>query len=131
MRPMFEMAGVIVFHSYLDAQREFGTPAAYEASLTDQVNWLSARAKEPTDMWPANAIAFDKALTYARLSESQAQRGATQDSARSLESAAALCPQLRWKECSGAKILAFTQTLDKRLADHCAGKGAAGEPSGR
>jgi len=122
-----DLARVAMLASYVEAQRYDGTPAAYEAVLNDYLRELNARATQSSDLVPARFIAVDRALTYARLSELQSQRGAAQESTRSLESVAAFCPQIQWKSCSGAEILA----IKKRLDAHSVFGPKAGEPSGR
>jgi hypothetical protein len=112
---------------YVDGQRAFGPPGAYEAALTDRLNWLKARATQPSTMLPLHFNLFDQALVYARLSQSQADRGATQESMRSLDSADALCAQLQMKTCSGTRFVDMVKLLDDRQRARC----AAGEVHGR
>src|SRR5258708_7998353 len=104
----------LAFVDYVDVQHYEGTPEAYEAGLTDYIHELSGSAKWKYDFSPASLIAFEQTLAYARLSESQAQRGATQESARSLASAVASCSQFHSKGCSEAEILAIVKRLDER-----------------
>ncbi len=115
------------FSAYIDVQHFKGTPAAYEAALTDHLHELDTSAQWPTDAYPKNLIAFDRVITYARMSDSQARRGANQESARSLETAAAICQQLNWKSCSGPEILA----LVKRFDEHYGLKSSDTEPHAR
>jgi hypothetical protein len=122
-----DLARIAMFASYVDTQRYEGTPAAYEAVLNDYLHELNSRAMQSSEFVPARIIVVDRALTYARLSEVQNQRGASQESSRSLASAAALCPQLQWKSCSGPEILAMA----KRLDEHSIFRPKEGEANGR
>jgi hypothetical protein len=115
------------YSAYVDVQHFEGTPEAYEAAMMDHIRELKTSANWPTDSYPASLIAFDQVLTYARLSVSQAQRGATQESARSLESAVASCSEFHAKGCTGADILAMVKRLDERHAQKC----KVDEPHGR
>ncbi len=112
---------------YVDGQRAFGPPGAYEAALTDRLGWLKARAARPSAMLPLRYYLFDEALVYARLSQSQADRGATQESIRSLNSEEALCTQLQMKSCSGPKFVEMVKRLDDRQWSKC----PPGEVNGR
>jgi len=112
---------------YVDGQRAFGPPGAYEAALTARLNWLKARAAQPSTMLPLRVNLSDQALVYARLSQSQADRGATQESIRSLNSADAICTQLQMKTCSGTRFLEMVKLLDDRQRARC----ASGEGNGR
>jgi hypothetical protein len=85
-----ESMAIESMHLYVDGQRAFGPPGAYEAALADRLNWLRARATQPSTMLPLRFNLYDQALVYARLSQSQADRGATQESIHSLNSAEAI-----------------------------------------
>ena len=112
---------------YVDGQRAFGSAGAYETALTDRLNWLKARATQPSTFLPVRFNLFDQALVYARISKSQADRGATQESTLSLNAAGALCTQLQMKTCSGTKFLEMVEMLDDHQRARCAG----GEAHGR
>jgi len=106
----------MAFVDYVDVQHYEGTPEAYEAALTEYLRELSAGAKWRDDMSPASLIAYDQALTYVRLSQSQAQRGAAQESARSLASAVAFCAHFHSKGCTEDELLAIVKRIDERRA---------------
>jgi len=113
--PILEFCRVGAFSGYVQGQKQYGTPEAYEQALKDLLHDLEDRNRSSSDLFPHDMRLFDEALAYARLSEVQALRGATQDSAQSLHSAEALCPAVKWKNCSGDKILEFVRRLDAQL----------------
>jgi hypothetical protein len=104
------------FAAYVNVQGVEGTPEAYEASLKEFLRSLDASDKWPEDMYPPRYHAFDRIMTYARLAESQAKRGATSESEESMQAALNECHALGWKTCSGPEIQAVQKRLDARYA---------------
>ena len=110
-----QIAEVAYYSAFLEAQRSRGDDAAYEEALRGHLQLLDDRKGKPSLIdFAGTVVAFDSALTYARLSELALKRGATEEASRYLAHAAALCPKLGWRECSGEGIRAFAQGLDKR-----------------
>jgi hypothetical protein len=113
--PMLEFCRIGAFSGYVEGQKRFGTLEAYEQALKDLLRDLEDRNKSSSELIPHEMRLYDEALTYARLSDVQALRGATQESEQSLRNAEALCPAVKWKDCSGNKILEFVRRLDSHL----------------
>ena len=91
----------------------------YEAALTDRINWLRVRKAKPSVWLSEHENLLDQAFTYVRLSQSQASRGATQESMRSLDSAVAVCTQLQMKACTAEKLVDAVKFLDDRQRSRC------------
>src|SRR5215831_6078578 len=110
-----QLAEIAHYGAFLEAQRSNGSDAAYEEALRGYLQVLNERRGKPS-LFSASetVIAFDSALTYARLSALAEKRDAHEEATRYLNEATALCPKLGWRECSAETISAFAQRLDKR-----------------
>ena len=118
-KPYLEIAQIAygaALSEYVDVQHQDGTPEAYEASLRDFLHGLDVSDSWPMEPYPRRFQSFDRLLTYTRLARSQAARGATEESQRSMQAAIAACNLGKWKACTEEHLQAMVKELDERHA---------------
>jgi len=109
-----EMADVAHFSMYLAVQRSSGTAAAYEEGLNAFLLVLKQRKSNWNPAWPESIYAVDTALTYARLAELARKRGAEKEAAEYTAQAAAQCPKMGWRTCTGERIAEVAAQVDAK-----------------
>jgi hypothetical protein len=107
-----EMARISHYSAYVDIQRANATDAAYEEALRGFLGLLNTARGNSSSGIPDRAYAFDAAVTYVRLSQLAAKRGAKEEATAFLGKASALCPRIGWKACSETILVDATERLD-------------------
>ena len=117
LKPYLKMAQTAfgaALADYSDVQHHVGSPQEYEASLQDLLRGLDDSEHWPMDPWPRRYLAFERLLANTRVAKSQAARGATEESRRSMQAAIAACKDGAWPNCAEDHLQAVVKWLEER-----------------
>jgi hypothetical protein len=114
--PIEEMGAIQRMSAYVSSQRELGSPASYEAALTDYLAALERRRAAGAAFSDARIIETDIVLAHARLAILFEKQGNIEASAKQMQAALSRCPTAYLKPCAADALREVVLRLDRPRA---------------